>query len=66
MLAWQVKSVGTVSSDSESVEVTTGSDQKDQMLKLGGKLDAVGAGISKLTSGVEGLMVQVVGQYLLC
>lgn len=35
------------------------------MLKLGGKLDEFGAGISKLTSGVEGLMVQVVGRYFL-
>lgn len=35
------------------------------MLKLGGKLDEVAVGISKLTSGVEGLMVQVVGKSFL-
>lgn len=33
------------------------------MLKLGGRLDEVGVGISKLTSGVQELMVQVVGKY---
>lgn len=31
------------------------------MLKLGGKLEEFGAGISKLQSGVKGLFVQVVG-----
>lgn len=44
--------------------ITRDADQKDQMLELGGKLDKFGAGISKLQSGVEGLLVQVAGQYL--